>query len=157
MQFCFCFSWLDVGFCQKDLCSGAVYGSNDSSDPFTFEEAIGCYRRLVMTSFDRINASWITFNTQCYPEHFGYPVSDEQVKNMQEMNMEVYSGTKCDEKFPNVYCEKMNGGTELAEKLTLYGKPKDSKKVGSICLNDSGGGLYQKRGNKFVIIGMSFI
>ena len=47
----------------------------------------------------------------------------------------------------------MNGETKLVEKFTLYGKPKDVKRGGSTCKNDSGSGLFLKRGNRFVIIG----
>ena len=48
---------------------------------------------------------------------------------------------------------KTNEEIELLEKSTLYGKPKDVKKGGYTCKNDSGGGLVIKRGKRFVIIG----
>ena len=84
------------------MCLGAVYGSDEHPVPFTMREAVGCYRRLVMSSFERINASWITYNANCNPEDFGWTVSDEHVKNLQETYMEVYSATKCTEKFPKM-------------------------------------------------------
>ena len=84
------------------MCLGAVYGSDEYPVPFTMREAVGCYRRLVMSSFERINASWITYNANCNPEDFGWTVSDEHVKNLQETYMEVYSATKCTEKFPKM-------------------------------------------------------
>lgn len=50
----------------------------------------------------------------------------------------------------------MNGMKDLVKKFILLAKPKDVKKGGFTCKNDSGGGLILKKGNRFVIIGMFF-
>lgn len=41
----------------------------------------------------------------------------------------------------------------MYQKFYLVAKAKDVKKSGNTCKNDSGGGLFVKRGNRFVIIG----
>ena len=51
----------------------------------------------------------------------------------------------------------MNGIKDLVKKFILVAKPKDVKKGGFTCKNDSGGGLILKKGNRFVIIGRFFL
>ena len=71
--------------------------------PFSKLQAVACYRQLVMENFKKINASWITHNALCDPEKWGWKAGEEQVKNLQETHLEVYSANKCSEKFPNMY------------------------------------------------------
>ena len=44
----------------------------------------------------------------------------------------------------------------LRNEFVLAAIPKDVKKGGAVCKNDSGSGLILKRGNRFVQIGMFF-
>ena len=70
--------------------------------PFSMREAVGCYKRVVMSRFEQINASWISYSANCNPEKFGWKVSDEHVKNLKETHLEVYPASKCNKKFPNM-------------------------------------------------------
>ena len=52
------------------------------------------------------------------------------------------------------YCNGMYGIKDLFPEFVLAARPKDGKKSGEVCKNDSGSGLIFKRGNRFVQIGM---
>lgn len=96
----FLFSW-NV-FELRDECFENVNGSDGRPVLYNAMVALACYSQLVMTSFVRINASWITYNAYRNPEQFGWTVSDQHVENLLETQLEVYSGTKCKEKFSKV-------------------------------------------------------
>ena len=70
--------------------------------PFSNLHAVACYRQLVMETFEKIKASWITHNALCDPEKWGWKAGEEQVKNLQETHLEVYSANKCPEIFPEM-------------------------------------------------------
>ena len=91
-------------FCEKDPCiPWAVYGDDDHpAFDLSMSAAVKCYKRVVMSRFEQINAYWITYNANCDPEKLDWKVSDESVKNLKETHLEVYSGSKCTEKFPNM-------------------------------------------------------
>ena len=89
-------SWVDAPNCKGDRCLMPVNESDYEWNP------IECYRQLVLTSFEQINASWITYNAHCNPLQFGYKSSNQYVENLLETYMEVYSGTKREEKFPKM-------------------------------------------------------
>ena len=55
-----------------------------------------------MHNFEKINASWIAYNALCDPDELGDLAGEEEVKNLQETHLEVYSANKCSEKFPNM-------------------------------------------------------
>ena len=97
-------SWMVEDFCQKDPCiPGAVYGDDDHpAFDLSFSAAVKCYKRVVMSRFEQINASWISYNANCNPEKFGWKVSDEHIKNLKETHLEVYPASKCNKKFPNM-------------------------------------------------------
>ena len=51
-----------------------------------------------MAAFEKINASWITYNTLCDPMKWSYKLSDEeheQKDNLQEANMKITSFARC--------------------------------------------------------------
>ena len=75
---------------------------NWKSKPFSNWKAVRCYIQLVMETFEKINASWISHNALCDPEKWGWKVGEEQVKNLQETHLNVYSAKKCSEKFPDM-------------------------------------------------------
>ena len=54
------------------------------------------------------------------------------------------------------YCNEMYGIRDRFNEFTLAAIPKDVKKSGEVCKNDSGSGLILRRGNRFVQIGMFF-
>ena len=53
-----------------------------------------------MANFEQINASWIFYNALCDPDRWGWKASEQQVENLQETYLEVYSASKCPDKFP---------------------------------------------------------
>ena len=55
-----------------------------------------------MHNFEKINASWIAYNALCDPDELGDLAGEEEVKNLQETHLKVYSANKCSEKFPNM-------------------------------------------------------
>lgn len=54
------------------------------------------------------------------------------------------------------YCNDMYGIRDLFNEFILAAIPKDVKKSGEVCKNDSGSGLIIRRGTRFVQIGMFF-
>ena len=54
------------------------------------------------------------------------------------------------------YCNENYVKEDLHKKFFLVAIPKDKKKGGNVCSNDSGSGLILKRGNRFVQIGRFF-
>ena len=54
------------------------------------------------------------------------------------------------------YCNENYVKEDLHKKFFLVAIPKDKKKGGAVCSNDSGSGLILKRGNRFVQIGRCF-
>ena len=55
------------------------------------------------------------------------------------------------------YCNYIYGIKDPFNEFVLVARPKDSKKSGEVCKSDSGSGLFLKRGNRFVQIGMIFL
>ena len=51
-----------------------------------------------MATFEKMNASWITFNTLCH-EFVGANSMTEPEKNMQMASLDVYSMSRCEEVF----------------------------------------------------------
>ena len=59
-------------------------------------ESLGCYKELLLDQFDLYgNASWVTYNTMC---RLGFHMS--RLSNVpQQATFNIYSYTKCKEKF----------------------------------------------------------
>ena len=84
-------------WCGEDSCKRTLDPSEplDPSDPWYL---ITCYRQMSMAAFEKINASWITYNTLCDPMKWSYKLSDEehqQKDNLQEANMKITSFAGC--------------------------------------------------------------
>ena len=98
-------SWYHNPECGANTLMCPTNISDPSHIGFSFmpsREIIACYKELVLASFEQINASWITYNTLCNPHQFGWYPAREQVENLQETHLEVYSGSKCTERFPEM-------------------------------------------------------
>ena len=75
--------------CEPDYCKHY----NDSLNPWY---SISCYRQLSMEAFQKINASWITYNTLCVSQKWGIKVDySEGDDNLQEAYMKVSSSKLC--------------------------------------------------------------
>ena len=85
---------------KDDECYFDDYCSDEI--PMSKFVAIVCYKQLVLGNFDQINASWIKHSILCNKMNWGQGTSAEQVKNLQETYLDVYSGKRCAEKFPKM-------------------------------------------------------
>ena len=133
-------------------------------EPFTYtRESLGCYRELLLHQFDLYgNAAWVTYNTMCRSG-----IHKSRLSNIpQQATFNVYSYTKCKEKFEPRYIitfVKMQFNFNLIPRYcidnhklngTLLGRSEDVEEDGHPCQNDSGSALVVKRGNKYVQVGI---
>ena len=61
-------------------------------------EAVKCHQELTMATFEKMNASWITYNTLCN-DYVGAYSMNEPTKHMQMASLDVYSMSRCEEMF----------------------------------------------------------
>ena len=74
------------------------YRFNKTEDKSLVEGfGVACYKELTMATFEKRNASWVTFNTLC--NEVGKGGFREPTKNMQMAKLDVYSMSKCEEIF----------------------------------------------------------
>ena len=82
-------TWQEICELKYDSCKRY----NDTINPWY---SISCYRQLSMEAFQKINASWITYNTLCVSQKWGDKVSySEGADNLQEAYMKVSSYKLC--------------------------------------------------------------